>query len=418
MSCAPRCINPLSSQVLSSLVVLPPGQNSLCLTGLLPSPPQVKRVFASLANGRLCIFSRTSASGPSTPTGDAELIPEACKVVCDNEFLMEAQDWAEPLILYLADTSKPAKCMVFVGSDRLWCGCGNNIIVVDSVNLKVVQQIPVFNKKMALVNELVSDGKSVWGVGRHLSCVMEWDAKSCLLVKVFDCSFISPANKQLVTCEPKEFEDLFDPDVTKAQQPAIREKEEEENPTPSKSDTLTVVNDPMGPSQSYIRPAKRQVTRTLRARPRPTQPAKSSVDEARKKILGRLNGSTRTTSLVIVNGTLWVGRGMGDIIIIDISGDKEGHGRVLARLAPDDCEKYGNRSYHKLVVVMGEYVVSSQWLEPVEMRKAGCGCEEVSARQEIAIWDAWSHKAIESFSNHIASMIRLDATVASDKKTT
>ena len=345
------------------------------------------------------------------------MIPEACKVVCDNEFAAEAQDWAEPLILYLADVNKPAKCMVFVGSDRLWCGCGNNITVVDSVNLKVLQQIPVFNKKMALVNELVSDGKSVWGVGRHLSCVMEWDSRTCVLTRVFDCSTINPAANQMVVCGPKEFEDIFDPDVAKGLPPPPPPPTDEAPPH-DKEDTLRVVNDPMDPSQTYIRPASRRVTRTLRTRPKPMLQTKL-VDEARKKILSRLNGSTRTTTLVLVDETLWVGRGMGDILVIDVSG-REGHGKILARLATEDCEKYGNRSYHKLVVVMGEYVVSSQWLEPVEMKKAGCTCEDGLARQEIAIWDAWNHKAIESFSNHVSAMMRLDATVAAgtEKKTT
>ena len=343
------------------------------------------------------------------------MIPEACKVVCDNEFVLEAQDWAEPLILRLADVSKSAKCMVFVGSDRLWCGCGNNITVVDSVNLKVIQQILVFNKKMALVNELVSDGKSVWGVGRHLSCVMEWDARTCTLMRVFDCSTINPAANQMVVCGPKEFEDIFDPDVAKEPPPSS-----DEAPPPNEGDSLRVVNDPMDPSQSYIRPAKRMLTRTLRTlrtRPRPQQT--KLVDEARKKILGRLNGSTRTTSLVLVEGTLWVGRGMGDVLVIDVS-KGEGHGKVLARLATEDSEKYGNRSYHKLVMVTGEYVVSSQWLEPVEMKKANCTCEDGLARQEIAIWDAWNHKAIESFGNHVSAMIRLDATAATgtEKKNT
>ena len=106
---------------------------------------------------------------------------------------------------------------------------------------------------------------------------------------------------------------------------------------------------------------------------------------------------------------------MGDIVIIDISAG-DGRGKVLARLATEDCEKYGNRSYHKLMVVMGEYVVSSQWLEPVEMKKAGCTCEDSFARQEIAIWEAWNHKAIESFNHHVSAMINLDATVAVEKR--
>ena len=63
--------------------------------------------------------------------------------------------------------TKPIKCMTFVGGDYLWCGCGNGIIVVDIVNMKVVEQFLV--KNAALVSELVSDGGG-WGCTSHVCC--------------------------------------------------------------------------------------------------------------------------------------------------------------------------------------------------------------------------------------------------------
>ena len=374
---------------------------SLLLCNIL-IPHQVKRVFASLANGRLCIFSRTSVSGPSTPTGDAELIPEACKVICDNEFLSEAQDWAQPLILRLADVSKSAKCMVFVGSDRLWCGCGNNITVVDSVNLKVVQQIPVFNKRMSLVNELVSDGKTVWGVGRHFSCVMEWDSKTYTLVRVFDCSQIDPTGNSIIS-DAKALEDPKPPTTS------------EPDPVESNLDIEESMRVDMTASQVSVTPSpfsQRNTRRTLRdtrsrsrAIPTERQYRPGFAGTARNRVLRRHHDSTRTTSMVIVEETLWVARGMGDILVVDISG-RESHGKVMARLATEDCEKYGNRSYHKLVVVAEEYVVSSQWLEPVEIKRSGAGVDEgLRAHQDLTIWEAWSHKVIEDVSAKKLAML-------------
>ena len=79
----------------------------------------------------------------------------------------------------------------------------------------------------------------------------------------------------------------------------------------------------------------------------------------------------------------------------------------LARLATEDCEKYGNRSYHKLVEVTDEYVVSSQWLEPVDIRGGGRD-SSTAAHQSIAIWEAWSHKKIEQFMTRRASMLEED----------
>lgn len=103
---------------------------------------------------------------------------------------------------------------------------------------------------------------------------------------------------------------------------------------------------------------------------------------------------------------------MGDVLVIDITGT-ESHGKVLARLATEDCEKYGNRSYHKLVQVAGEYVVSSQWLEPVDI-KGGAratfshGDPSLVAHQSITIWEAWNHKKIELFMSRRTSMLMLE----------
>ena len=106
---------------------------------------------------------------------------------------------------------------------------------------------------------------------------------------------------------------------------------------------------------------------------------------------------------------------MGDVLVIDITGTRS-HGKVLARLATEDCEKFGNRSYHKLVEVAGEYVVSSQWLEPVDIRgggrsqgaSGGGGDPSAVAHQSITIWEAWSHKKIEQFMTRRASMLMLE----------
>ena len=393
---------------------------------------KVKRVFASLANGMLCVFSRKSISVPEGDSvGDARLLPEACLIKCDEQYREEAHDWADPLILRLAESGKSAKCMVFVGNDRLWCGCGNTITVVDSFKLRVLHQIPVFVRKMALVNELVSDGRSVWGVGRQLSCVMQWDAHSYSLTHVFNCNTIDPTD-DVLTADPKMFDELFD------------HERRDKAPTISGSDDLATIrkrtegfkveNDPMPVTAGnpFSQRGTRQTLRSSKfARPRPrvgnisADPNRRSIGSVRKRVLRRQQGSTRTTSLVLVGSALWVARGMGDIVIIDIT-EGECHGKVLARLATEDCEKFGNRSYHKLVLVAGEYVVSSQWLEPVDTPHKGdllvpaeggggqrslaasFNKPHMSAHQAITVWEAWNRHKIEQFMSRRAVMLLME----------
>lgn len=412
---------------------------------------QVRRVFASLANGTLCVFSRKSMSSQSGPIGDAMHIPVACTIKCDDaQFQEESRDWANPLILKLAEVSRSAKCMVFVGADRLWCGCGNTITVVDNINMKVVHNIPVFVKKMALVNELVSDGVKVWGVGRQLSCVMEWDAKTYTLQHIFNCSDIDPTG-EIVISDPKSVEDLIDPDQ-KERASSVAEEKKKEVLTDS-TEGFTVENDPVSIT-SHAPFSQRRIRQTLKSakgRPRGKNitregsplmgKGRSRLATLRNRVLRRQQGSTRTTSLVLYDHTLWVGRGMGDVLVIDVTGDKsKNHGRVTARLATEDCEKFGNRSYHKLVCVAGEYICSSQWLEPVDVRRSGSSATVLAipphlpsfvgqlpeasgslskaydeppiiAHQAITVWQAWTRERIEVFMQRRAAMLMQEEDV-------
>eukprot|EP00731_Ephydatia_muelleri_P005646 Em0002g1822a len=351
---------------------------------------KVRRVFASLANGTLCVFSCKSLCGDLTSMGDAQHTDDCKVIVSDNAYAVEANDWSDPVFLQLDVPRKSVKCMTFVGGDHLWCGCGNGIVVVDIVNMKVVKQIPVFVKNMALVSELVSDGSAVWGVGLHLSCVLQWDVKTYTLVSVFDCSKVDPTGL-VVTTDPREFEDIFDPERAK---PTSIQADLSEQLT---EDRFNVGNEPLNPSQSsqkISQPAIRRNLTTVYHSKQATFQRSLAVSVASKKKIPLHQKSTRTTSLLVGNDTLWVGRGMGDIIVLDISRGPA-HGKVLARLATEGCEKYGNKSHHKLVMVAGEYVVSSQWLEPIDMNKDQTS--ENSAHQEVTIWEAWGHRQLEEF---------------------
>ena len=396
----------------------------------------MKRVFASLANGTLCVFSRKSISDtPLGPIGDAKLIPEACTIKCDDDFRAEAEDWENPLFLRLAESNKSAKCMVFVGNDRLWCGCGNTITVVDSIYMKVLHNIPVFVKRMALVNELVSNGARVWGVGRQLSCVMEWDAKTYQLLHVFNCNEIDPTHEN-ITANPKLIEDLIDPERRANAATFSVSDDDQMRPRGGDQEGFRIENEPMTAGVAGTTPFSQRGTRStlriVKTRPRgknitreqnaDLSSAKSRLVSMRNRVLRKQQGSTRTTSVVIVGGTLWVARGMGDILIIEIE-DNEKHGHVLGRLATEDCEKYGNRSYHKLVCIAGEYVVSSQWLEPVDIRRGTTnpplaqGLEssfnepQIVAHQAITIWEAWDHKRIDDFMSRRATMLMQEEVV-------
>lgn len=442
---------------------------------------QVQRVFASLANGSLMIFTRKSISS-STPgkVGDAHVDKQACRIRCDDPaYLAEANDWADPLVLQLSEGMRTGavKCMTFVGKDRLWCGCSNNVCVVDTVNLRVVHTFTFFIRRNQLINKLTSDGKRVWGIGRGLSKVMEWDAKTYQLLLVLDCSHVEPTGSSLVA-EPSSVYDIAFPDsqvkdskTDGVEDPSPSPPKSEDGPEDGSSETeklsiegsvspvmgtspkkvrsgFQVTNEPLDPSRTSNAPfSSRNTRKTLRDANRPrsynmskkketsmfaVRPEESARLKARENYLLRQQGATRITDLLVVDQALWVARGMGDILIVDIH-EGSVHGKVLGRLASDDINKYGNRSHQRLALVGGSYVASAQWLEEIRPRavaapavptvpsttaphdgglpRSGTIFQDTgtpSSHQQITIWEAWSYNKIEQYSKKVCEMMELD----------
>ena len=396
---------------------------------------QVTRVFASLANGTVAIFSQNkslhSSNGcndPSTEqnTGDAHFVPAPCTIKCRNEqYQQEADKWANPLILKLEEKGTPAKCMAFVGNHKLWCGCGNTIVVVDITAISILHRFHVFVRKTTLVNELVSNGCKVWGVGRDLSCVMEWDVKTYKLLHIFDCSKVDPTGR-IVQSDPAAVEDVISVDfkeAKKSSKPVTLELRQY-----SRTDPFTVNNEPTPTSSRalFATTRTRKSLQTLKKKRHLSK--KAAMAKHSQKHLSPIpersfqriqQSSSRTTSLLIVDKTLWVGRGMGDILVIDISKASTEHGKVLARLCMEKNENYGRRSQHKLQNVAGEYVVSSQWLEPLDVfqgrRVSGSGQLSLTGQlahahhfthQAVTVWAAWSKAKILEFAKSCETMLQ------------
>ena len=95
-------------------------------------------------------------------------------------------------------------------------------------------------------------------------------------------------------------------------------------------------------------------------------------------------------------------------------------------MASEDLRLYGNRSNHKLALVSGDYVASSQWLEPLETPRARAltmGVDPVGrlpsisvpqsyvrAHQQITIWKAWSYTTICQYNEKNTHMLQLDSS--------
>ncbi|XP_022099543.1 rho guanine nucleotide exchange factor 17-like isoform X3 [Acanthaster planci] len=92
------------------------------------------KVFVSLANGDLTVYRREPG---------------------------HAWDTKNPLTVTLGSSTTPISKMVSVCS-KLWCGCQNNILVVDPNTLNVEHQFSVSNDTQKTVHCIVSSGLGVW----------------------------------------------------------------------------------------------------------------------------------------------------------------------------------------------------------------------------------------------------------------
>lgn len=394
--------------------------------------------------------------------GDAKLCPEACILKCESsQYQSEAEDWDQPLVIALSGGSRgnfSIKCMTFVGKDRLWCGCGNTISVIDVNTLTVEASIPIFSKRAQLINELVSNGNKVWGIGRQLANVMQWDVETYELKCVFDCGRVDPTGNCLV-CEPSTVEELALPEAARDQEdkspsssPQFLEDQREKSTSSEESANsrnvdsgFEVSNEPENPSKTPYAAYNAHLTRlSLRTVKRPPRdralnitqqeggkgifgprPTFDALKKAQIRSMLRQQGATRVTSILIVHDTLWIARGMGDVLIVDISEGKN-HGIAIARLATEDSNKYGNRSNHKLCLIGKEYVVSSQWLEPLDLPRPRAPTDAsllgslsehsdvITAHQQITVWEAWDHDMIRTQALKISQMCDLDQLSLND----
>ena len=123
---------------------------------------------------------------------------------------------------------------------------------------------------------------------------------------------------------------------------------------------------------------------------------------ARRPRLKILAGSiNRVTSLLIVNGTLWVGRGVGDVLTVNVNstGNDVSHGHVFAQLVADNLLGYENGQVDELVNSGSNKVVCLRRLEPT--RGSLNNEERCTERYQLVVWEAWGDSEFKRFQDRL-----------------
>lgn len=124
-------------------------------------------------------------------------------------------------------------------------------------------------------------------------------------------------------------------------------------------------------------------------------PTKPWTARPRLRILaGSIN---RVTSLLLVNGTLWIGRGIGDVLTMNVNSANSDvpQGHVFAQLESDNLLGYENGQVDEIVNSGTNKVVCLRRLEPA---RGSTGHEDrFTERYQLIVWEAWGDMEFRKF---------------------
>ena len=149
--------------------------------------------------------------------------------------------------------------------------------------------------------------------------------------------------------------------------------------------------------------------RRSQRRPKPQEnnnnnnvPPTSTKPWARRPRLRILAGSiNRVTALLLVNGTLWIGRGVGDILTVNVNSADNGlpPGHVFAQLESDNLLGYQNGQVDEIVTSGTSKIVCLRRLELD--RGSTTNEDQFTERYQLTVWEAWGETEFRRFKDRL-----------------
>lgn len=131
-------------------------------------------------------------------------------------------------------------------------------------------------------------------------------------------------------------------------------------------------------------------------------PPTSTKPWARRPRLRILAGSiNRVTALLLVNGTLWIGRGVGDILTVNVNSADNGlpPGHVFAQLESDNLLGYQNGQVDEIVTSGTSKIVCLRRLELD--RGSTTNEDQFTERYQLTVWEAWGETEFRWFKDRL-----------------
>ncbi len=361
--------------------------------------------------------------------------------------------------------------MVFVkGGEELWVASGNCIAIINAANLQLVEQIKVFTLQRYLINQLVTDGERLWSIDRRSATIYQWDVQTRQKTHKIDCDVPSDPTG-LVIAQPitgRLFDEITDsPPLSPAAnkklssfdsiseegniEESVFESSEERAETVSNLVTsgghvtepanatlrfpdigLFVAKNMRRAQPSFMFKRKnRKVTGRLR-----TRHVDFAAIKSRPRSIAVTDSNTRLGSMLLVGDTIWVGRSVGDILVINIQKPtndsvvnsvsyeqpkrKESFifGEVLCQFSNELMKQTGllkevsllkkAATNHVVAVFRTELDVMRKRLDSLDIMNRKKTSRQNFDQFRFLVFEAWSVKEFKQFSDEISSLHELE----------
>ena len=381
--------------------------------------------------------------------------------------------------MYLANEGKPAKSLVLTkGGKELWVASGNCIAIVDVQNLQLVHQIRVFTLHRYMITQLVTDGERVWSIDRKSTNIQQWDVETRQKVFKFDCDISGDAARGVVVAEAvsdRLFNEITDSppmsprtatrNASRDGLNAIQEDQEHGDATqrevePADANAPVLDQQANGrtsredmPSLNVLKISplltkmKRSVqpsfllSRKKRKTTKKTRSHHREIDvppQTRARSGAYTDSNIRIGQILLVGGTLWVGRSVGDILVLNIQRPKTKSvatsvsysktpanmpfvfGEVLCQLSDEQGKQSGLLKEITMIRKVGDDRIvtamrTESKMDRLRSRRDSSGSlsrqgssEQFFDQFKLLTFEAWSSNDLQQFSAELSALHRLE----------
>ncbi|XP_060898698.1 leucine-rich repeat serine/threonine-protein kinase 1 isoform X1 [Labrus mixtus] len=381
------------------------------ITCLFPVPARdqsLAQVFAGMSDGLLAVYSIVE-----------DLPVDGETYLCShtlNKTVFGLKD-SDP-----RQRPYPVRSMALVSSgSQLWFSNGPGVLVIDCQNLQAVRRLETYSPLSTIVSMTTSFSlwgeEAVWTLDDHTNTLLLYHAASYQLCAKYWCGDIHPLRDIFSVQRPAGVTTVTDVEHTEQREQQDRTNggnvsliysEEAGTQIIQHQDSLTDCCSTSS-SCSLELPGSGGSSFALNSVAPPADQEENCRDqnqqvstnpESNPDSAGTLNTTTlpklQAFTVLSVNGTLWVPRRGGDIMVIEIQPHADQlRGRVVAVLNPPGCSSLG--ILEEAALVAKDTVV--------------CGFQKENTEWCLCVWRGWGSHELEVFFQSYEELGRLETSM-------